>query len=695
MTLRALAGRVFPRLLCICALASVNAAAQDEPEPSLDAGSSSSDAAGDTTDAATDDATSEVDLQSVGPVNSDVDASAADADVQAPVVDPELQPTLARDAVEAGLGPLLDKHAFCKKKGYRVHPTERELCSLSEDARARCPGIVEACRMTAPEPVPRESRSLEGIDVDVLSILRSVVWLIVIIGITLVVFSILKRLLSVKDSGEDETPETEAGAGPDEAEAALAAAVETDVDRLLARARQAAERGDFASAVRDAYAALLRKLDRDGLIEVHRSKTNGDYRRALSHTPLVQAEFASIVRTVEGIQFGSERPSEQSFRSVWDKVLGLAGRSAQIVVLLCMALAAGACDEFDKELPASALGCGENPGGYSVLCEVVAAHGSSVKRRIRQLDEIDETINKIIVLDGAFLSEEEWKVLEDWVKAGHSLVLGTVSNPLAESLDVTIAPKPCTTPTLVDPTALNQEGAAIKLATMRHTAALTAKTGWVLSACDAGPTLVGQTHGDGNVLVLPDSQFLTNVSLAAADNAYFVANVIARNSGNVEVVGEWTGSGSESPLDAVNGAHLTPWLLQLLVVAILLALWKGPHFGLPRDPVISKRHAFVEHIQALGLKYARSKASGHVLGHYGAWALTRLFERVLPGSRATVNELSVALAKSTGREENEVLKILIAAKSAQDEAHDTATHEEHLKTMRELESLLKAAGGTR
>jgi hypothetical protein len=116
---------------------------------------------------------------------------------------------------------------------------------------------------------------------------------------------------------------------------------------------------------------------------------------------------------------------------------------------------------------------------------------------------------------------------------------------------------------------------------------------------------------------------------------------------------------------------------------------------LPRDPVTSKRHAFVEHIQALGLKYARSKASGHALANYGAWALTRLHERVLPGARASTNELSAALATSTGREEKVVLQILIAAKSAQDEAHDTATPEEHLKTMRELESLLKAAGGTR
>lgn len=673
------------RLLLPCVLATAGARAQEQPESTVDDGTQP----GPTVEAAAD------------APSQELDAGVEEGSVDAPSVDPQLQGgpyalkrPLEPEAVEAHLRPLLDKHAFCTKKGYRIPPFERELCSLSEQARARCPGIAEACRLAQPEPPRRDRSALEGIDVDVLSLLRSLVWLVVIVGITLVAFSVLRRLFSVKDTDNEDTDAADLGAGPDEAEAPLAAA-ETDVDRLLARARQAAERGDFAAAVRDAYAALLRKLDRDGLIEVHRSKTNGDYRRALSHTPLVQAEFATIVRTVEGIQFGSEHPTEKAFQSVWQKVLALAGRSLQVLVLLFAALASVACDELDRDPPASALGCGETPGGYSVLCELVAAHGTGVKRRIRRIDEIDESVNKIIVLEEADLNGDEWQVLDDWVKAGHTLVLGRVANPVSDSLQVTLAAKPCNTPPVVDRTVHSTYGAATELAAPRRAMALVADTSWVLSACDAGPTLVGTTHGDGNVLVLPNSQFLTNVSLAAADNAYFAANVIARDSGNVEVVGEWTGSGSTNPLDAMNGANLTPWLLQLLVVAGLLALWKGPHFGLPRDSVSSKRHAFVEHIQALGLKYARSKASGHVLNHYGAWAVTRLHERVLPGSRATMSELSGALAKSTGREENDVLKILIAAKSAQDEAHDTATPAEHLKTMRELESLLKAVGGTR
>lgn len=676
-----------PRLLVVFALISTSVAAQDLSESAIDEGLQTSPAAEAIPDAG-------VDELDEGFVEGGMADAGSDAQVQGDVY--VVKPPLAQSDVEAHLGPLLDKHAFCKKKDYRIPPSDRELCSLSEQARARCPNIVEACRGAQPEPPPRKARSFEGFDLNVLSVLRSLVWLIVIVGITFLVFSVLRRLISVKDTEDGSDDSEPSSAGVDEAEAPLAAANETDVDRLLARARQAAQGGDFAAAVRDAYAALLRKLDRDGLIEVHRSRTNGDYRRALSHTPLLQAEFASIVRTVESIQFGSELPSQQAFQAMWQKVLAIAGRGALFMVLLCAAFSSTACVEFDRDPPASALGCGETPGGYSVMCEVVAAHATSLKRRIRRLDEIDESVNKLIVLQEALLSSDEWQVLDDWVKiSGHTLVLASVSNPVSDALDIRLAEKRCTSPTLVDRTVQSSYGVATELAAPKNALALEADASWILSACDAGPTLVGQTYGDGNMLVLPNSQFLTNLSLAAADNAYFAANVIARDSGNVEVVGEWTGSGSESPLDAMNSAKLTPWLLQLLLVAVLLALWKGPHFGLPRDPVTSQRHAFVEHIQALGLKYARSRASGHALSHYGAWALTRLHERVLPGSRATMSELSSALAKLTGREENDVLKILIAAKSAQDEAHDAATPEEHLKTMRELESLLKAAGGTR
>ena len=69
-------------------------------------------------------------------------------------------------------------------------------------------------------------------------------------------------------------------------------------------ANSAAAHGDFARAVDDTYAALLRRLDGDGLIEIHPSRTNGDYVRRLGDRPELRAAVREIVREVEGVQFG-------------------------------------------------------------------------------------------------------------------------------------------------------------------------------------------------------------------------------------------------------------------------------------------------------------------------------------------------------------------------------------------------------
>jgi hypothetical protein len=182
--------------------------------------------------------------------------------------------------------------------------------------------------------------------------------------------------------------------------------------------------------------------------------------------------------------------------------------------------------------------------------------------------------------------------------------------------------------------------------------------------------------------------------MASADNAKFTLHLLSQEASTIEVLGRWTGAGSQNPLDALSAANLTPWVLQLLLLGLLIALWRGPHFGSPRDLTSERRHAFVEHIQALGLRYARSKASRHALANYGTWALGRLYDRLLPGEKRSLNGLSHAIAKKTGRPETEVLGVLVAVSSATDEAHDTATVREHLETMRELESLLRTSGGS-
>jgi hypothetical protein len=605
-------------------------------------------------------------------------------------------PPLDREKANQSLERLLDKHRFCSRGDYRIPFDERALCALSKQAKARCPGIEKACKNPFLEEQDGWNLSLDWLDFpELLLVFRLFLWGLFIGAAIFLAVALLRRFIRVPAADEPEADDKVS----DEFEPAVVSAatpLETDVERLLARAREAGERGDFSAGIRDAYAALLRHLDGKGLIEIHRSKTNGDYRRSLGHEPRLQTEFASVARVVEGVQFGSREASSHTFRTILDRVVPLVSGSARALLLLLAAFYNTACQELTERPTASALGCGETPGGYSVLCELLLEHASTVRRRIRKVDDIEPEIGQLVILDDAELSDEEWKYIEGWVERGHTLVLSQVPSPLATNVGVKRAPKRCSKGSFLPDSLKDYYGHATKLATLIESPLqVKANDSWVLAQCEAGPTLLGVAHGSGTVFLLPSSQLLTNISLASGDNALLVAKWFARPDQGSEIIGNWTGAGSTNPLEALANARLTPWLLQLLLLAMLLAWHKGPRFGLPRDPTSNKRHAFVEHIEALGLKYARSKASRHALANYESYALARLHDRLLPGSRASIAELATALSKLTGRDETAVLQILIAARSAQDEAHDTATPEEHLNTMRDLESLLRTAGGNR
>ena len=100
----------------------------------------------------------------------------------------------------------------------------------------------------------------------------------------------------------------------------------------------------------------------------------------------------------------------------------------------------------------------------------------------------------------------------------------------------------------------------------------------------------------------------------------------------------------------------------------LLFLWKGRAFARLRDPPAEARRAFADHARALGLAYARARASRHVTGLYAVWALERLRERVHRAGRQGLIPLAEAIAARTGRPEAEVMSVLVEAAGARDEA---------------------------
>ncbi len=263
------------------------------------------------------------------------------------------------------------RYRFCHEDDYPLTPEEHAWCPMVGEISGACPGLPKACKLP---PVPlslrwggfrtRDQGEAEPAErapqedgrqrapewdltlPDMSTFARVLFFALLAVGLFFVVRAIVKNVRrDPAPEKDDEAAPTPDAPGP--AEPAAKSAVETDVDRLLARARAAAARGDYARAVDDAYAALLRRLDGDGLIEIHPSRTNGDYVRRLGSydggsapkppltagRPDLKEEVRSIARDVEGVQFGATPPSEPVFRSVLERVLPLVGRALALALV--------------------------------------------------------------------------------------------------------------------------------------------------------------------------------------------------------------------------------------------------------------------------------------------------------------------------------------------------------------------------
>ena len=197
--------------------------------------------------------------------------------------------------------------------------------------------------------------------------------------------------------------------------------------------------------------------------------------------------------------------------------------------------------------------------------------------------------------------------------------------------------------------------------------------------------------GDGSITFFPERELLSNASLSVADNARLVAEQLVVPGQTIELVGPWTGDGSQTPVDSVKAAGLWPVVLQLLALAALLALRQGTSFGARRDVLRRTRRAFADHVRAVAATYARAGAGRLVSGHYGLLLIDQLRERVCPGQKPTLLQLAAALARRVRRPETEIVRLLVEAKSAFDEPLEGQGESNNI--IRELEQLSLQAGG--
>jgi len=204
--------------------------------------------------------------------------------------------------------------------------------------------------------------------------------------------------------------------------------------------------------------------------------------------------------------------------------------------------------------------------------------------------------------------------------------------------------------------------------------------------------LAQDDDGGTTVIVVADGQLFTNASLAVADNGAVLQLLMSALPGPVQIVTQETGLVATTPLDSVSRGRLAPFMLQLCAFLILFFVLRGAAFGKLMDRQVIRRRRFSEHIEALGLQYARARAGRHAATAYATWTVERLRER-MPGDRG-LGELSAATAARTGKPLGEVARLLFQAhpdEAADAEPRTRAAAEESLQTIRALAALLAPA----
>ena len=619
---------------------------------------------------------------------------------------------------------------FCKNAKYPLTPDEHKWCALLAKDDPRCPDLAKACGLGATAKFEgtkdarrRDARPWQA-PVSPLGI-RIILWALLAAGVGFIIYQIVQHAIAQGPIDRDR-PRDEPQAVIDHAAASAARQIETDVERLLASARAAAAAGDFRRAIDDAYAALLRKLEGNGVVRVEPHQTNGDHVRDVGRKlPAMRPRMQAVVATVEGVQFGGEPAEEVRYRSVLASVLSLLGeRIAGVLPLLALSTLialAGGCgldrDQWDR-----------SPSGRAGVVDLLTRYGFDARERLLPLTKVDATVAELVILPAASVEHDDWVALGDWAAQGGTLIIAGGDRELPEWIGITVvgdkaaakptsssqpAAPPMSTPALApDRLEVPEEQGnrlprlAASVPADHHVIAAARVTSEPDDVAPAAILVRGKSvyalersyEGGGGAIVLADDRLFTNASLLVGDNARLMVELVRTGGRRVEIAGELTGLVSTSPLTSVQRGRLAPALLQLSLLVLLFFVYKGAHFGRPVDPVLSRRRAFSEHARAIGLQYARGRAARHALAVYGGYALERMRERLRLSSGKGLGAVAEEVAARSGRPLGDVMRVLLEAKPvdapAQTGRGASAAAANDLATMRDLATLLATTGGS-
>ena len=571
-----------------------------------------------------------------------------------------------------------------------VRPSDvRKYCPLADHVAARCPGLAKACAKSdsasAPPPPPRmeprRSMSSPRPNSGLGAVSNLLFWGLVAALAAFVIAQIVRAVSSTRRDGH--LPEEAAlSAGTAEVEAPAAAAPRiSDPERWLLLAEQAAADGRYAAALRAAYSALMHAFRGRGLIELESSQSNGDVLRAISTEPELARVFRGVSRELERVEFGGREATRQTFENAYAPVKLSVKRLLASTAVLALALLTLGCSGG----PQAQRSPDKGPEGYYLLRTLLAASGSQVKNRYAPLDQLDDSVERVVVVDP--LEPEAWAAILQWVaRGGHLIAAGVEDELFVERTGIETQPASCG-PALQDsPRAIRALGQARLAIDPEEVYGQKIRI-----VCDERPYWVDSDYGDGTVSVVAEASFLQNASLTAADNALFVDDQLnADGSVTTEFVGDFTGAAATSPVSSLKRSGLLPSVLQLLLLGAFFAWRYGAAFGKRRDPIETSTRRFVEHVRVLGACYERARATRQVLAEYGGWLLERASRRALGGRRGNVAETASVLSLRSGIHEGSAAELVAEVRIA--ESSPDQNSPDDLQKVRQIESLVMKMG---